>query len=110
MKETRLFIGNLSYNTTEDDLRNLFAEAGAITSVNLMMDKFTGKSRGFAFMEMGTPEEAAKAIELFHGKDLHERALTVNIARPREDRPPSRGGAREYRGGARESGGREQRY
>ena len=93
MKETRLFIGNLSYNTTEDDLRNLFAEAGAITSVNLMMYKFTGKSRGFAFMEMGTPEEAAKAIELFHGKDLHERALTVNIARPREDRPPSRGGA-----------------
>jgi RNA recognition motif-containing protein len=95
MKETRLFIGNLSYHTTEEDLRNLFAEAGNITSVNLMMDKFTGKSRGFAFLEMATPEEAAKAIELFHGKELQDRALTVNIARPREDRPPTRSGPRE---------------
>jgi len=110
MKDTRLFIGNLSYNTTEEDLRNFFAEAGNMTSVNLMMDKFTGKSRGFAFMEMGTPEEAAKAIELFHGKELHERALTVNIARPREDRPPARSGPRESRGGPRESGGYGQRY
>jgi RNA recognition motif-containing protein len=106
MKETRLFIGNLSYNTTEDDLRSLFAEAGNVASVNLMMDKFTGKSRGFAFVEMGTPAEAAKAIELFHGKDLQQRALTVNIARPREDRPPGRGGPREDRG-PRGGGGRE---
>jgi cold-inducible RNA-binding protein len=110
MKETRLFIGNLSYNTTEEDLKGLFSEAGNITSVNLMLDKFTGKSRGFAFMEMSTAEEAAKAIELFHGKNLQERALTVNIARPREDRPPNRGGQREYRGGQRESGGYGQRY
>jgi RNA recognition motif-containing protein len=110
MKETRLFVGNLSYNTTEDDLRSLFAEAGNITSINLMLDKFTGKSRGFAFIEMSTPEEANKAIELFHGKDLQDRALTVNIARPREDRPPVRSGPREYRGGSRESGGRGQRY
>jgi len=110
MKDTRLFIGNLSYNTTEEDLRSLFAEAGNIVSVNLMMDKFTGKSRGFAFVEMATAEEAAKAIELFHGKEVQERALTVNIARPREDRPPARSGARESRGGTRESGGYGQRY
>jgi RNA recognition motif-containing protein len=103
MKDTRLFIGNLSYNTTEEDLRSFFAEAGHIASINLMLDKFTGKSRGFAFMEMGSPEEAAKAIELFHGKELQDRALTVNIARPREERPPSRSGPRE-------SGGSGQRY
>jgi cold-inducible RNA-binding protein len=108
MKDTRLFIGNLSYNTTEDDLRGFFSEAGNIISLNLMLDKFTGKSRGFAFIEMSTPEEANKAIELFQGKELQDRALTVNIARPREDRPPTRGGPREYRGGGggqRESGG-----
>jgi RNA recognition motif-containing protein len=112
MKDTRLFIGNLSYNTTEDDLRGFFGEAGNILSINLMLDKFTGKSRGFAFVEMSSPEEANKAIELFHGKELQDRALTVNIARPREDRPPSRG-PREYRGGGgggqRESGGYGQR-
>jgi RNA recognition motif-containing protein len=76
-----------------------------------MSDKFTGKSRGFAFVEMSTTEEAAKAIELFHGKQLQDRALTVNIARPREDRPPSRSGPREHRGGGgRESGGYRDRY
>ena len=115
MNDTRLFIGNLSYNTTEDDLRGCFAEAGTISSVNLMMDKFTGKSRGFAFVEMATAAEAAKAIEMFHGKSLQDRALTVNIARPREDRPPqggreSRGPGRESGGGGRESGGYDQRY
>jgi cold-inducible RNA-binding protein len=116
MSDTRLFIGNLSYNTTEDDLRNCFVEAGTVSSVNLMMDKFTGKSRGFAFVEMASAPEAAKAIELFHGKLLQERALTVNIARPREERPPGQGGresrgqARESRGGGRESGGYGSRY
>jgi len=115
MNDTRLFIGNLSYNTTEDDLRGCFAQAGAVNSVNLMMDKFTGKSRGFAFVEMATAAEAAKAIEMFHGKSFQDRALTVNIARPREDRPPqggreSRGQGRESGGGGRESGGYGQRY
>jgi RNA recognition motif-containing protein len=114
MNDTRLFVGNLSYNTTEDDLKACFAEAGVVSSVNLMMDKFTGKSRGFAFVEMASPAEAAKAIELFHGKSLHERALTVNIARPREDRPPGGGresrGPREFRGERREQGGYGQRY
>jgi RNA recognition motif-containing protein len=114
MNDTRLFIGNLSYNTTEDDLKACFAGAGAVSSVNLMMDKFTGKSRGFAFVEMASAAEAAKAIEMFHGKPLHERALTVNIARPREDRPPQGGresrGPRESRGEGREQGGHSQRY
>ena len=111
MNDTRLFVGNLSFNTTENDLRDHFSEAGAVTSVNLMQDKFTGKSRGFAFVEMASPAEAAKAIELFHGKDLQQRALTVNIARPREERPPDRGGYRESRGQSRDSGsGYGQRY
>jgi RNA recognition motif-containing protein len=115
MNDTRLFIGNLSYNTTEDDLKACFAEAGTVSSVNLMMDKFTGKSRGFAFVEMASAAEAAKAIEMFHGKPLHERALTVNIARPREERSPGQGGreyrgSREPRGEGREQGGYGQRY
>jgi len=100
----KLFVGNLSYNTTENDLKDCFAQAGAITSVNLKMDKFTGKSRGFAFIEMASSAEAAKAIELFHGKELQDRAMTVNIARPREERPPDRGGSRESRGGSRRAG------
>lgn len=92
MKENRLFVGNLSFNTQEGDLQDLFAEAGVVTSASLMMDKFSGKSRGFAFVEMGTPEEANKAVEMFNGKPLDGRNLTVNIARPREERPPSRPG------------------
>lgn len=98
MKDTRLFVGNLSYNTTQNDLQDAFSEAGVVTSVSLMMDKFTGKSRGFAFVEMASPEEAAKAIELFHGKQLQKRALTVNIAKPREDR------GNQFRGGPRQGG------
>jgi RNA recognition motif-containing protein len=87
MKDNRLFVGNLSYNTIENDLNDLFGQAGSVTSVNLMMDKFTGKSRGFAFVELSTPEEATKAVEMFNGKDFQGRPLTVNIARPREERP-----------------------
>jgi cold-inducible RNA-binding protein len=68
-------------------LRELFAQAGAVTTVNLMLDKFTGKSRGFAFVEFATKEEAAKAIALFHQKDFQGRQLTVNVARPKEQRP-----------------------
>jgi len=88
MSDCRLFVGNISYQTQDSDLQDLFSQAGVVTSCNLMLDKFTGKSRGFAFVEYGTPEEASKAVEMFHGKDLQGRALTVNIARPREDRPP----------------------
>ncbi len=85
---TRLFVGNLSYQTGENDLQDYFAQAGAVTSVNLMLDKVTGKSRGFAFVEFGSPEEASKAVEQFHNKEFQGRSLTVNVARPREERPP----------------------
>ncbi len=93
----RLFVGNLSYRSLESDLQDYFAQAGVVTTCNLMLDKFTGKSRGFAFIEYGSSEEANKAVEMFHNKDFQGRTLTVNIARPREDRPerPSRGGDRD---------------
>jgi cold-inducible RNA-binding protein len=87
----RLFVGNLSYRTLETDLQDHFNEAGVVTSCNLMLDKYTGKSRGFAFVEYATTEEANRAVELFHGKEFQGRALTVNIARPREERGEQRG-------------------
>ena len=93
MNPTRLFVGNLSYQTGENDLQDYFSQAGAVTSVNLMLDKMTGKSRGFAFVEFASPEEANKAVEQFHNKDFQGRALTVNIARPREERPSRWGGS-----------------
>jgi cold-inducible RNA-binding protein len=97
MNPTRLFVGNLSYQTAVKDLQDYFAQAGSVTSVNVMLDKVSGKSRGFAFVEYATTEEANKAIEQFHNKEFQGRQLTVNIARPREERPPrwsgSRGGA-----------------
>ena len=76
----------------ENDLQEYFSQAGVVSSVNLMLDKFTGKSRGFAFVEFGTQEEANKAVELFHNKEFQGRQLTVNIARPREERAPRAGG------------------
>ncbi len=91
----KLYIGNLSFNTTEDELKDYFGQAGQVASCSIIMDKFTQRSRGFAFVEMSTPEEAQKAIEEFDGKDLDGRSLRVNIAKPREDRPPRSGG--EYR-------------
>ncbi len=94
MSQSRLFVGNLSYQTGENDLQEYFAQAGAVTSVNLMLDKVTGKSRGFAFVEFATPEDAQKAVEQFHNKEFQGRALTVNIARPREERSPRSGGGR----------------
>lgn len=112
MNPSRLFVGNLSYQTMEQDLQEFFSQAGQVTSVNLMMDKFTGKSRGFAFVELSSSEEANKAVEMFHGKELQGRALTVNIARPREDRP-DRSGSRAGGGGFRdnrEGGHRRERY
>ena len=106
---TRLFVGNLSYQTAENDLQDYFAQAGTVTSVNLMMDKMTGKSRGFAFVEFASAEEANKAVEEFHNKEFQGRPLTVNIARPREERPPrwSGGGDRGDRG---DRGPRRERY
>ncbi|HWX19031.1 MAG TPA: RNA-binding protein [Candidatus Binatia bacterium] len=102
MNQNRLFVGNLSFQAVENDLQDYFSQAGVVTSVNLMLDKATGRSRGFAFVEFATPEEASKAVEQFHEKEFQGRALTVNIARPREERPArwsgDRGEARsEYR-------------
>lgn len=98
MNENRLFVGNLSYQTMENDLQDHFSQAGVVSSVNLMLDKMTGRSRGFAFVEFATPEEATKAVEMFHNKEFQGRVLTVNVARPREERAPrwagNRGSAR----------------
>lgn len=96
----RLFVGNLPFQVLERDLEDVFRAAGVVVSVNLMLDKMTGRSRGFAFVEYSTPEEAAKAVELFNGKDLGGRPMTVNIARPREERPAGGGRPRgDYGGG-----------
>ena len=106
----KLFVGNLSFNTTENDLQDAFAAHGTVTEANLMMDRATGRPRGFGFVTMSTPEEAAKAVEALNGKSVDGRALTVNIARPREERSPSGGGGgggggrRQYGGGG--GGGR----
>jgi cold-inducible RNA-binding protein len=88
MNPKRLFVGNLSYQTMENDLQDYFSQAGAVTSVNLMLDKVTGRSRGFAFIEFATSEEASKAVEQFHNQEFQGRPLTVNVARPREERAP----------------------
>lgn len=94
MNQNRLFVGNLSYQTMESDLQDYFSQAGVVTSVNLMLDKVTGKSRGFAFVEFATPEEANKAVEEFHNKEFQGRTLTVNVAKPREERPARWSGGR----------------
>jgi cold-inducible RNA-binding protein len=101
MNQNRLFVGNLSYQTMENDLQDYFSSVGVVTSVNLMLDKMTGKSRGFAFVEFATAEEANKAVEEFHNKDFQGRALTVNVARPREERAPRWTGGGAPRGEAR---------
>jgi cold-inducible RNA-binding protein len=101
---TKLYVGNLSFNTTENELQELFAQAGAVQEVTLMQDKFTGKSRGFAFITMGSDEDAQNAISKFNGQTIEGRPLTVNEARPREPRPPG-GGGRGYGGGGGGGGG-----
>jgi RNA recognition motif-containing protein len=83
---TKLFVGNLSFNTTENDLQDAFAAHGVVTEANLMTDRVTGRPRGFAFVTMGSPEEAQKAIEAMNGATLDGRSLTVNEARPKEER------------------------
>jgi cold-inducible RNA-binding protein len=96
---TKLYVGNLSFNTTENELQELFSQAGAVQEVTLMQDKFTGKSRGFAFVTMGSEQDAQNAISKFNGQTVEGRPLTVNEARPREARPPGGGGGRGYGGG-----------
>src|SRR5207253_6850754 len=116
---TKLYVGNLSFNTTENELQELFSQAGTVQEVSLMQDKFTGKSRGFAFVTMGSEEDAQNAISKLNGQTVEGRALTVNEARPREPRPPGGGGGRGYGGGGgggygggrrREGGGQRRGY
>src|SRR5580704_17648406 len=116
----KLYVGNLPFNTTENELQELFAQAGTVQEVMLMQDKFTGKSRGFAFVTMGSDQDAQNAISKLNGQTRENRALTVNEAHPRESRPPGGGGDRGgygggggggggYGGGRREGGGRRDR-
>jgi RNA recognition motif-containing protein len=100
--ESKLYVGNLSYSTTEDDLKTLFAEAGTVASVALIKDRDSGQSKGFAFIEMSNQVEAEKAISMFNGRMMGERDLRVSLARPREERGsfggPARRGHRPQRG------------
>ncbi len=102
---TKLYVGNLSFNTTENELQELFSQAGTVQEVSLMQDKFTGKSRGFAFVTMSSEEDAQNAISKLNGQTVEGRALTVNEARPREPRPPGGGGGRGGYGGGGSGGG-----
>src|SRR5262249_40875802 len=107
----KLFVGNLSFNTTENDLQDAFAAHGTVTEANLIVDRTTNRPRGFAFATMSPPEKAQKAAAAMNGKEIDGRALTVNVARPREER--SGGGRREYNGGGGgggHGGGRRNRY
>jgi len=104
--ESKLYVGNLSYSTTEDDLRAMFTEAGTVTSVALIKDRDSGQSKGFAFIEMSNQVEAEKAISMFNGRMMGERDIKVSLARPREERGgfggdrkthrPQRGGGKRY--------------
>ena len=104
---TKLFVGNLSFSATGTELEGLFSQVGAVTSANVISDKFTGQSRGFGFVEMGSSQEAQAAIERFNGYELQGRALTVNEAKPQENRG---GGGRSFGGGGGGGGGRERRW
>jgi RNA recognition motif-containing protein len=98
----KLFVGNLSFNTTENDLQDAFSAHGTVTETNLMMDRMTNRPRGFAFVTMSSADEAQKAISALNGKEMDGRALTVNVAKPREERPGGGGGGggrREFRSG-----------
>jgi cold-inducible RNA-binding protein len=107
---TKLFVGNLSFNTTENDLQDAFAAHGTVTEANLVMDRMSGRPRGFGFVTMSTEEEAQKAISALNGASIDGRAVTVNVARPKEE--GSGGGRREFGGGrgGGGGGGRSNRY
>jgi len=108
---SKLFVGNLSFDTTENGLQDAFAAHGAVVEANLMVDRISGRPRGFGFVTMGSPEEAQKAIEALNGSSLDGRTITVNIARPKEERPGggsgggSRGPRRDYGSGGGGGGG-----
>jgi RNA recognition motif-containing protein len=103
--DIKLYIGNLAYATTEEDLKTLFANAGTVTSVDLIKDRDTGRSKGFAFVQMSTQAEAEKAISQYNGYSMGDRELRVSIARPREDNRGGFGGPRRDGGGRGERGG-----
>ncbi len=103
--ESKLYVGNLSYDVTEQQLRELFSQAGQIKDVALITDRQTGRSKGFGFVEFETQAEAQKAIELFNNHELEGRPLTVNMARPREERGGGGGGGGGHRGGGDRGGG-----
>ena len=116
MSNSKLYVGNLSFKTTEDELRSAFGQFGSVTDVYVAMDKMTGRPRGFAFVTMGTADEAKSAAEKLNGTDLGGRQLTVNEARPKEERPGGGfggggrgfgGGGGERRGGFGGGGGRD---
>ena len=100
--EAKLYVGNLPYTTVDADLQTLFSQAGTVKSAQVIRDRASGRSKGFGFVEMSSTEEAQSAISMFHGKDYSGRPLTVNLARPREDRP---GGGGFRSGGGRRPGG-----
>lgn len=102
----KLYVGSLSYGTTEAGLKDHFSQAGTVVSAMVIMDKMTGRSKGFGFVEMSTEEEAQAAIEMFHGKEFEGRNLIVNEARPQEDRPRTGGFNRGGDRGGRGFGGR----
>src|SRR5580692_2996402 len=102
---TKLYVGGLPYSTTQDELRDTFSQAGTVTSTSIIMDKMTGRSRGFGFVEMENDADAQKAIEMWNGKDFGGRKLTVNEAKPMEARAPRSGGD-SYGGGGGNGGGR----
>ena len=110
----KLYVGNLSYNVTENELYDAFSKHGVVVEANLMLDRETGRPRGFAFVTMSNDEEAQKAIEAMNGAVMDERTITVNVARPREERP--KGPRRDFGGGGggggqrRDFGGRRNRY
>jgi cold-inducible RNA-binding protein len=112
----KLFVGNLSFNTTENDLQDAFAAHGTVLEANLMMDRASGRPRGFAFVTMSSDEEAQKAMNAMNGANLDGRNLTVNVARPREERSGGggggggHGGGRGYGGGGGGGGGGGRRY
>ena len=103
---TKLFVGNLPFSATGAELEGLFGQVGRVTSANVISDKFSGQSRGFGFVEMDSAQEAQTAIEKFNGYELQGRALTVNEAKPQENR----GGGRSFGGGGGTKGGRERRW
>jgi RNA recognition motif-containing protein len=108
--ETKLYVGNMSYDTSDADLRTLFGEAGTVETVDVIKDRDSGRPKGFAFITMGTQAEAEKAISMFNGKIVNDRPLTVNLARPREER--SGGGGGRFQSGTthRSRGGSNKRY